>query len=312
MEDKGEFVGPKSGIAKQLYSALQGREQEIAPSFTVERVGAAFNTNEYAVPGFFDAIQTKRPDGYVIGVGAGNIFTMLYGFGNVDPVALIMVDTDPKVVMAGKFLIHSLIQSQNADDFVARTFTLPEDEFIKQMQDLVAHEENRVLKERLGQMNESHWSEVYNVIKSGYEVFTSNLRMRDICDAPKAIVYNYLKLQALASNGNIAAVYADFTNPVLIDAVRSLPDFIRARNIIYCSNIVDQITNLGLKPDKVQQMEGLRKYEETAKSPIFVDSLQHQSYWLRAREVLPSYTGEDDINYGSFTSKPPAGTMFGK
>lgn len=120
-------------------------------------------------------------------------------------------------------------------------------------------------------------------------------------DVLAAMAENFSMLHELATAGNIALAYADFTDPTFIEAVRSLPGFEESTNVIYSSNIADHITNRGTQVTNARVMETLKAYERGDRLPIFIDTLASLNYYLRARQSLPQFQ-KSDLAYKSFQS----------
>lgn len=116
IEKKGSETTPRqTEIGNQLVRRLQEKGLVLEAS-EFERVGepALEGTNERGSPVLFEKLRNQKeaPNGYLIGIGAGNVFSMLEGFpeGTV-PKAVILFDIDPTVIEFGQYLIQVLRDS---------------------------------------------------------------------------------------------------------------------------------------------------------------------------------------------------------
>lgn len=98
------------------------------PTSEFEGVGVAAieRTNERGDPYLFESIKKgeKAPNGYLVGIGAGNVFSMLEAFPeDATPKAIILFDIDPEVVKFGENLISSLKENPDKLPVEADYFT---------------------------------------------------------------------------------------------------------------------------------------------------------------------------------------------
>lgn len=101
---------PPIGIGEQLVARLEERGI-IIKTEEFERVGVAASegTNETGSPLLFEKVRNheQAPNGYLIGVGFGNVFSMLEAFPQGSkPRAILLFDVDPNVVAYGKRFIE--------------------------------------------------------------------------------------------------------------------------------------------------------------------------------------------------------------
>lgn len=274
---------------------------------------AIIGTNETVGSGFFEAVQDKKPDGYVVGVGDGNVFTMLHCFpDNVVPKGIVTADIDPRSVASGKLLINKIKQSNSAEQLNAAFFNISDNDFNTAFQEIIEVEENPSLKEVWQKLGEKERDQILKGIRKKeyfswhfnrlYETEGQNI------DVMGAILDKFAILKQLAEEDNISISWADFTDPKFISAVNQLPDFDNSTNIIYSSNIVDHITQRGTQTENARVFEHLRVYEQGAQKPIFIDTLGVKlNYFLRARSTLPTFSQEDfpyDLSMQPRSRKP--------
>lgn len=304
------------GIATTLYRDLKQRGLQIL-EIKAQGVSALIGTNETAGAGFFEALQAKNPDGYIIGVGAGNAFTMLHCFpeGTV-PKGVVLADIDPKAVAVGKLLVKQLSRTGLSDQFQSQFFGMPESDFNTSIQELISEEDDDRLKAHWQAVDSETWHKVWEELgkrepipwdeEAVYKYEGQNV------DVVGAILEKYPVLKQLAMRDNIAIAYADFTDPEFIAAVRELPEFENSTNIVYFSNIMDHITVRGTRLGQASVIESLRAYEHVSKLPIFIDTLgQRLNYYLRARNTLARFTAADFRSRGVVPrSQKPEGLLF--
>jgi len=316
VQKREQISQPITGIANTLEEGLRNKENPIR-SPEVKGVSAILDTNEKVPVGFFEAIKEKNPDGYIVGVGVGNVFSLLNCFQEENtPKGMVLVDVNPKVVVVGKLLVDSLKHSETPSDFSNSFFRLPTDKLQEHIREIIEREENADLKQRLENVPQKDWEKVIGDIQgwaSMDEEYARSLLEKGNYEGVVTILSKFNVLREMARLDNIAVIYSDFTNPALIDSVRDLPGFKGSRNIIYMSNIVDHILRIrGHQAEDVSKMDSLRAYEKSSKKSIFVDTLQHSlHYFLRARYTMPTYS-EQDFEFVSHRdrNKIPDGLIF--
>lgn len=284
-----ETVTPrKSGIGKDFQRAMS----EVAPDDLPPRFQpnprnwyAMLSTNEWADNTFRVEDKGNPVDGYIIGVGFGNIFRMLdlLPTSNSLPKAVLATDVMPEVVLAGRIGKKKLAQAQDTDAFlqaVRSTTTSDIDAAIKE-------EENPTVAQRLGDAR----GYVQQTFQSGEfpigQGWFLNHYMIDILDR------NFLRMQQLAREENIGVTLMGITNPHFLTGVRQLDGYGSSRNVVYVSNIIDHITQRGEDPS---QFEALRLLEalETQRRSVCVDTTeQERKYALRTRGLPPTYSKGD-------------------
>lgn len=312
-------VPPPINIAGILDEKLREKEGLIPPEVKARGVLAILDTNEKRTPGLFEAIKEKNPNGYIIGVGVGNVFSLLNCFQEENPPkGMVLVDFDPRVVIVGKIILGSLNQAETPSDFINNFFRLPKDTFQARIKGIILGESNVVLRQRLEKIPPEEWERVIKGIQEWSFVdpyFKSWVSQDDQYNSIFTMLNKFDVLRQMARSNNISVTFSNFTNPDLIASIVELPGFRESRNIIYISNIVDHITRtLGFKFEDVSKMESLKAYENPSTKSIFIDTLQNLNYFLRARFTMPTYSQEDFVpkSLSEINEKPkePEGLIF--
>lgn len=228
---------PKPGCSDFLKVVLS--EVDVSPLLFLDLPGwpAILRVGEMADPDFFERVKEQHPDGYIIGVGAGVIFSMLEGFDDdTQPKGIVIVDVNPGVIAFAEVLIDELRTSQSQEDFERRFFHQSKDEYQEKFKAKVAGRKSRRFHDQI-----QICKDLENFRNSPSEVWNEQryVLRPDMIPIPKQLVQNFAVLKRLADNNNITAIYADITNPQLVQAIRSLPDFSSLANIIYLSNAAD-------------------------------------------------------------------------
>ncbi len=275
------------------------RENLLSDQLSQEREEAFIRTNERAHGGFFEDVRNLNPDGYFIGVGVGNALSVLVNCFSEDnwPKGVVLIDRSPRVIAFGKMLINQLAHRVYPNYF-ANSFLRTERQFRGRIQRVIDQEADDVLKQKLEKITEEEWHEAWEIIDnqclspSWYEQ-TGHPHIfgeEEIIDPLAQILVNFPFLRKLALAGNIAIVHADFTDPGLIQVIRSLPHFKDTTPVIYMSGIVDHTTDYGQNPQNASAMDPLRMYEVGEEPPIFIEDTAATDYYFRMTRTLPSYT----------------------
>lgn len=115
------LVEQKLGIGDGLQKDIKEAGLE---STGFEKVGepALGRTNEKGSRYLFEEISNRKdaPDGYLIGIGASNVFSVLKAFSKDKmPVGIILFDIDPAVVKAGEKMVAGFKESAQYSPFPA-------------------------------------------------------------------------------------------------------------------------------------------------------------------------------------------------
>lgn len=162
-----QIVGPITNIAGLLDEKLREKESEITPPEVKSRgVLAILDTNEKTTVGFYETIREENPNGYVVGVGTGNIFSLLNCFKEDNPPkGMVLVDTDPRVVTVGRMIVDSLRQAETSSDFIDNFFRLPKEKLEERIKEIISKEKNAVLRQRLEKVPPKEWERVIKIIQ---------------------------------------------------------------------------------------------------------------------------------------------------
>lgn len=107
----------QEGIGIEFLKSLA--EKGIIEEPKIERFGVSASegrTNEIGSPVLFEEIKNQKeaPNGYLVGVGAANIFSMLEAFPKgTEPKAILLFDIDQEVVEHGRQIIEELKSSDS-------------------------------------------------------------------------------------------------------------------------------------------------------------------------------------------------------
>lgn len=297
---KVEVLPPRRTGINQMILRELGKRKLTLPEIENRGVQAIIRTNEAVGSGFFEAVQAKNPDGYLIGVGAGNVFTMLHCFQEgVIPRGIVLSDIDPAVIAVGKLFVKGLRETESAEQLQNGFFKMPEDQFQSSVQQLISEETDAQLKAGWEKMNQKTWHDVWVQLGERESITWKQTRSYQYegqnIDVRGAISDKFTTLKQLAMEDNIAVTYADFTDYEFIEAVTDLPNFDKASNIIYFSNIVDHITRRGTDLEQLKFIKRLGFYKHMSKAKTYyIDTLgQGLNYFLRARESLADFSEED-------------------
>ncbi|MEK7517370.1 MAG: hypothetical protein AAB583_02380 [Patescibacteria group bacterium] len=320
MNQEKSKVPPAINIAGILDEKLREKESSITPPESKARgVLALLDTNEKVPVGFFETIQEKNPDGYIVGVGVGNVFSLLNCFQERNPPrGMVLVDIDPRVVTIGKILVDSLKQAETPSDFVNDFFGLPKDKLEARIRETISKEKNVVLRQRLEKIPSQEWERTIKAVQ-GWSFLTpdfkSGVQEKESYDGAMTMINKFDVFREMARSNNIAVICSDFTNLDLIVSIQDLPGFRESRNIIYMSNIVDHIARpQGVKfIDVWNKMESLVAYGRESHKSIFIDTLQNLNYFLRVGYTMPMYE-EEDVEFRDVKdrSNAPEGLIFGR
>lgn len=112
MGPEEESLPPREeNIGTKFLSRLEERGLVIqTPEFESVGIAADTGTNEKGNPILFEKVRrnNQAPNGYLIGIGAANVFSMLEAFPEgITPKAIILFDIDPAVVAYSQRLIQS-------------------------------------------------------------------------------------------------------------------------------------------------------------------------------------------------------------
>lgn len=228
--------------------------------------------------------QEEAPNGYLIGIGAGNVVRMLELFPEGQmPKAMILFDIDKYVVMDGESVINQLKKIPEEDKKPEHEHTYRRDEF-----------------NRSG-----------SLLKDKYPWIQRFLGWNDGWDEKKLKRCSDMLIK-LAVEGNLVIANADFMDQRVTDALNDLLNIHNLNNVIYLSNIVDHTWRVLEKENYYSGTflpEGFPRLSVlTPQSPrknYYVDTLQRSlSYNLRIATHIPQFTREDFFGPSDMQTRP--------
>jgi hypothetical protein len=207
-------------------------------------------TNERMKPEVRRQLIATKPDGFVIGTGAGTIFGLPGVFPEDTPCkGIISIDHKPEVVLGGLMLAELAKQGLSADDIL--------DLFHHELgkypysfaRDIIA-QQHPSLRPRL-----SHALEAGNTFSLGTITTQAREYFEEIkndeadpkfvdgdrlINIPDILRRNWEVITGLANSGNLVFIYSDLLSPHTASAIAKLaPDLLGFRNIFYGSNVLN-------------------------------------------------------------------------
>lgn len=205
---------------------------------------AILGTNENADIKAILAHIGKKPDGYIYGVGAGNIFSLpvLYDDNN-PPRAIFSTDILPDAVLAGRTIAVLIRSSKKFDHFTRNLSSQPT--FDKAIEEVIESETSNKIRDVLKKVDRDSLfnlitMQFYSLPKSG---IVHSGRVKDVISVLAAIRDGWNPIKQLADEHNIGFSLADYFDPKIIKYILSLPSFSKYNNIIYASNLIDYPTS---------------------------------------------------------------------
>lgn len=204
------------GIANLINEEIKKKELK-PPEFKSEGASSFSSTNERINPEILHEIQNSEnaPDGYLVGVGVSNIFSLLDTFpeGKI-PKGIVLINIDPKA-------------TKQAEDFV---------DYLKQGK-LVSfaggspstyYDSKSAFARKDNDSQKSYEEQAYHEGEKQVDTSAVILRHKEL-------------LFKLAKEGNIAVLQQNILDQNLIEILDRLPGFQTSNNVIYLSNIADWI-----------------------------------------------------------------------
>lgn len=306
------LIQPPQNIDQILTTKIKSHPGTIPPNvkdiFTTKD-RALLATNEYASEDFFKAIRARQPDGYIIAVGCGMSLALTKCFPKgVIPKGIILADIDPYVAATVGAFFEELKTSKDTVDFDKSFLGLDVYDLTDKIRAYVENKGDDLLKQRLtdvmGKDRNFYWRDFFSRFEDNWKERTfgrEKERGKGTFDVYQAINTNFDVLKSVATNDALSFQFADFTNPVFIEAVAALPEFNTSTNIIYLSNIADHLI-YGNQNSNLALIRNLERYQAGSKPPIVIDSLQSLFYHLRASINLPLYSPADMLSFLSARS----------
>ncbi|MEK7559494.1 MAG: hypothetical protein AAB521_04270 [Patescibacteria group bacterium] len=221
-------------------------------------MAAIFRTSEAAYPMFIEELRDSEPNGYLIGVGTGGIFTLLQAFDK-PPEGIVIADINPYVVIGGRVMVEMLLASEGPEEFTNNFFKMPQEDYWK-IADAIT-QKDKTFRRGLKDWHISLKRDFYT------PMISANAQTRH--NIPEVVTDNFAVLKKLAQEGEIAVCYTDILNPDFVQAIEGLPDFKTTASLIYISNIV----SLMFEGDpRVHDIRNLATLETNEAPPVFISA----------------------------------------
>lgn len=205
-----------TGIADFINAEIQKKELK-SPEFKSEGASGFSVTNERINPGILHEIKDSEnaPDGYLIGVGVSNIFSLLDTFpeGKI-PKGIVLINIDPRAAKQAEYFVNHLKQGKIVDFASGNPY--------------VFYDSKSVFARKDNGSQESYEKKAYHEGKK--QVYTG-----DVIERHKELLFQ------LAREGNIAVLQQNILDQNLVEILTKLPGFKASNNVVYLSNIVDWI-----------------------------------------------------------------------
>lgn len=247
-----------SGIAQFIQEEVE--KKGLRPPNYVELGASNFSlTNErrrFSMPYqnfMIEPVQAtlEHPNGYLIGVGVSNIFSLMdLSWEKGMPEGIVLVNVDPKAVQQAKVFVENLVQGK--------------------------------VIEFIGKGDGTFSTEVIYDAASGkanpYLPFTADAQRRyievaclngeDVVMTSEVILKNSQALIRLAKTGNIAVVQQDLFNPDFLEILARLPNLKTRKNVIYTSNVGDWLRRQAVRAWENKRNEAMRTGISSTPHPI--------------------------------------------
>ncbi len=287
---------PPSNAPFDIVAAFQGKDFTPPPSSNLASgMSALLQSNDCGSPEFYNSIRERRPDGYIVGVGAGAIFSLVECFDKEKPPkGIVIADVKPRVVLFSRFLIDKLARSESFGEFRNNFFQLTDEEYRAQIDIFLQQQEGGDIYKPLTEnsftfidvdkgVTPRHLWRSYEDRKGGIGPFHPHDEVQPI----DVLQDNYDLLHQLALQNRITAVYSDISDESFIKTVKHLPDFKKATNIVYISNVADFMHHISDRDKRAKQFNKLKAFSGIGRRTIFVDAAKGIKLRLKAYDSLP-------------------------
>jgi len=265
------------------------------PDISEEGALALLSTNEILYP---EGLKTQigESDGYICGVGFGNILSLvtLYEENN-PPKGILSIDLSPEVVLTGRIATELIKTSENFEVFKRNLMSGWTLGYLKRQ--VIKKESSPKIKNALENVSLEKISQTISRENSDIPEVGVVIENRDFSRiSVLAVIRDNFKLfKKLANEGNIGISLASATDPDTIRSFSDLPEFNKSKNLIYLTNIIDHITTRGTRLGLNNHLLDTLKPYELLNNGLnhFIDTTQAKNYILRANSKPPIYTKED-------------------
>ncbi len=279
-------------IGKELENKFSENDYSRYPLST-ENLGvlAIYGTNE---SWFTEQPTEKLHGGMIVGIGAGNIFSMIELYDKNDmPNAILSCDTEPEVVLAGRLLVQGLLDSDTETDMCDKM--RDKQKVLEYYNRVLNEEKNQNIRDFFEKKKDKTFSELEKHLNDSWEKSPFDY-VTDI-NLPKIFRTNFNYFKDLAHAGNFGFILTDINNSQFIDYSKEKQIQLGGDTLIYLTNAIDHITDRGynlIQDPNIIQNPWAKIKELKNESSYFVDTLQHSlKYHLRFGKNIPSYTFED-------------------
>lgn len=251
-----------------------------------QRVGTAafFVTNES--PSLNPIPLDQRPDGYIVGTGNGNIWSMLEEFpAGIPPKGVIAIDYDPSVILSGIVLVELAKRRLSLEELIACIYgdaAFPEwtvSKTVHLAEDMARRESQEFKRVLLASIDDETFIRDINIARRLHEgLLHEDLQRRKTISSIFDRQWN--SIIDLAMQGNIFFIYGDIGNDIVLNGINEqVPDLKYSKNIFYISNIVDTRYRTELATLQRLNPEGKSWYVYTTHYP--------DDYMLQYSHALP-------------------------
>lgn len=244
---------PSINLRSFIESGLE-EKRKFPKEKTYKWTPALFYSSDAITLDFQEKLSSEEPNGYLIGVGMGGIFSLIESFSH-PPLGIIAIDIDPHVVIAGRLFVESLRDSGSFEELVENFFTISEEDYQDRVDELLKQE--KFLSKGVRRWKKHSWQrDLHTPMKTWVDNLNSVGGARNRIKVPNVIEKNFDILRNLARNNKIAVGLADISDNHILDIFRTLPSYNQSTNVVYLSNAV------GLS-DKMRRYNHLRRLEDS-------------------------------------------------
>lgn len=235
-------------------------------------------------------------DGYIYGVGAGNIFSLPLLFDHdVVPKAILSVDLLPEAVLSGRAVVNFLRSSDNFENFVKKLQS--RDAFDASVTDVIQSETSQELREVFQRVDSSKLFDLLE--RSVWQIPNTGIvqsgRYKDTISVVAAIRENWSILKQLAEENNIGFGLADYFDTSVMNWLKKQPGFSSSRNVIYSSNLIDypsaSLDQKAFDPRWLSFMNALIPLDNSGN--IFIFTTKENDFELYAMQGISKHAPKD-------------------
>lgn len=246
-----------------ISTMLKSRIEELgleSPRFESMGASSFFDTNERIN---IDAMREVRnspshPNGYIVGVGVGNIFSLLECFPQGHPPkGIVLVNVDPAAIAEAQEFVDELKTERTKTMQTAKRATRWRNQSIPRAPSRAAKESNVRWEARVSRHNEAvqaNTDKNNELIQQEYQRLLAQQEDHRPEEEYNELAYGSAQratdpgwpimryrniLRDLAEKDAIVVLQQDILNPQVIETIKSLPAWEQSTNMVYLSNILD-------------------------------------------------------------------------